>query len=452
MNLTLQSCPLDIAERIIAYLDLEDIRNLRLTAKAVTIKFSQGRFRGLCRMKQLDLTAEFLQAFTKSIASRSHQLKHLCLVGLSRKPNLHGDAKAAGKRQECLADYLADLFNEIAKYNDDGCLEALTLRVTNVYQDGSRHLPSETKAVLMPCRVWFCAVYMWQVVLQALAVSRLRIQKLNLFNDESMKLCSLPCDRLYSVELQDSRVAESFSMLKSLSLSLCTRVFNIYQDMAEPGESYLCANAWQEGIQRDYQAEATDEVNFIGVAKLIGLCNRLEELNLHFFHLSLEPLNRRRDFQLERILQHIVEIENLPRLKRVRLRGIGTREADLLQFIRRTDPSELSLEFIKLLKGGFSSIIEYCTSDQSHLTRLYLDTLYELEDPQTIGMVLFPRHEKARTIVCDRTWQLPKAENWEQSGDDIKKPILFLVDGPIEIGTPVNAARSFWTDTEYGAW
>ncbi|KAM5469139.1 hypothetical protein MauCBS54593_004491 [Microsporum audouinii] len=453
MNSTLAACPLDIVERIVAYLGLEDIRNLRRTSKAVSIKSSQGRFRRACRMKQLDLTAELLQAFTKTIESRSNQLRHLCLVGLARKPNLHGDAGEAGKRQGRLADHLAELFNEIAKHNDNNHLELLTLRVINVYKDGSRHLPSEGgNQMEMPCRIWFCAVYMWQVVLQALATSHLRIEKLNLFNDETMKHCSLPCDRLYAVELQDPKVAESFSALKSLSLSLCSRVFNIYKDMAEPDESYLCAApAWKESIQRDYNAEANDEVNFIGVAKLIGFCSQLEDFELHFFHISNKFINSL-DFQTERILQYVVEMENLPRLKRVMLRGIGAREADLLEFIKRTEPSDLSLENIRLAEGHFASIINYCTSNQPRLHSLRFESLYEQECNGDLTMVLFPWHEGARTEMADMTLFTGRAENWERKGDGIRQPIPFIVDRPRILGCPANVIHHRWRETEYGAW
>ncbi|KAK2877147.1 hypothetical protein FQN49_001391 [Arthroderma sp. PD_2] len=434
------ACPDWIVEQIVAWLDLADIRSLRLTCKTVSIKSSQGRFQRLLQSKSVDLTSEALQTFTAT-RDYSSQLKNLNLVGLARKANLQADAD---KRRETETSLLTEAFDEIAQCKDNGCLESLTLRVAIVYQDGTRLLPVDTRGRWgMPKRVWACAVETWQVTLRALTASQLRIKRLNVFNDADMQLCSLPCDRLNTVDLQDAGLAKSLAAVKSLSLSISDRIFDDDKDMYEPGEEdeYYdkLETESEEETLRDFHAEAGDDNNFVGVAKLVKLCTQMEDLEFHYYRVFNRYINVAKDFRSERILQCVVELENLPRLRQVKLRGIQATERDLLNFIKRTDPSDLSLETIKLEKGTFASIIHYCTSNShANLHALQLDTLYERGRSGYQVMVQFSGREGSRTVVVDATGTAA-SERLERRGADIRQPVLFSLSHSVFIGAPSTA-------------
>ncbi|KAF3483177.1 uncharacterized protein GIQ15_02501 [Arthroderma uncinatum] len=254
---TLLACPDYLVERIVASLDLEGIRNLRLTSKAVSVKVSQGRFRLLCQSKCVDLTSEGLQTFLKSIEANGSRLKNLSLIGLARKPSPQEDKRETKRRQESKTRHLTEALNKITRRKKNGRLESLTLGLTIVYMDETQHLPIDAKIPWRypTKRVWACAVDTW--------------------------------------------------------------VFDVDMDFVQ-----------------------------------------MEDFELHYFHTYNDRFDIDRNFHSERILQNVVELENLPKLRRSRLRGIKTTETDLLNFIKRTDPIDLALESVHLEEGGFASIIE----------------------------------------------------------------------------------------------
>jgi len=92
----------------------------------------------------------------------------------------------------------------------------------------------------------------------------------------------------------------------------------------------------------DMRAEAADECNFIGLAKLLQLSGQLEDLKIHKHHLDMGVLNNRQaDLHIERLLQLAAEIDIPPKLRRIELRGLYVREEDLLAFIWRTGVRKL---------------------------------------------------------------------------------------------------------------
>ncbi|KAF3482091.1 uncharacterized protein GIQ15_04850 [Arthroderma uncinatum] len=446
----ISTCPDWIIEQVVSSLELADIRNLRLTGKTVSLKSSQGRFRCFLQSKNVDLTSEALQTFVETKGYTS-KLKNLNLVGLAVKPNQQKEADKIQERETLL---LTEVFNKIAEYNGDGCLESLTLRVILVHKDGTRQLPADASKFpweYIPKRIWACAVYTWKVALRALAASRLRIKRLNAFNDANMQQCSIPCDRLTTVDLQDIGLAESLASLKSLSLSICDRIFDLDKDIPEYDKNYdygSISEAKSEEL-RDFQAEADEENNFDGVANLVNLCGRIEDFELHHYHNRKERLTVK--FHAERILQCLVELEQLPRLRKSKLRGISATGTDLLNYIIRTDPSDLTLERIKLQKGEFSPNIDHCTSDQAHLHTLLLDTLYE-DKGKYFEMVLFPWYKGCKAIVQGIDSEVGRAESLKREGNDIRQPLLFIVSLAHFQGSPVNQAYSQRNRLEFGAW
>jgi hypothetical protein len=128
----------------------------------------------------------------------------------------------------------------------------------------------------------------------------------------------------------------------------------------------------------DVIAEASDEGNFGGLAKLLQLSSQLENLEIHQYHLDVGVLSH--DEMLgERVLQRVVEMDTLPKLKRIELRGFHVREADLLAFIQRIGARRIFMYNVLMSSGTFRSVFNYCTSEMAGVEELYFDKLFERE-------------------------------------------------------------------------
>ena len=128
----------------------------------------------------------------------------------------------------------------------------------------------------------------------------------------------------------------------------------------------------------DMRAEAADECNFIGLAKLLQLSGQLEDLKIHKHHLDMGVLNNRQaNLHIERLLQLAAEIDIPPKLRRIELRGLYVREEDLLAFIWRTGVRKLFMYKVFMSSGSFRSVFDYCTSDAACMEELYFNELFE---------------------------------------------------------------------------
>jgi hypothetical protein len=126
-----------------------------------------------------------------------------------------------------------------------------------------------------------------------------------------------------------------------------------------------------------------DEINFIGLAKILKLYSQLEELELHQYWIGTGLLTLA-DLHYERLFRLAAEMDVLPHLKRIELRRSEVREEDLLAFIQRTGVRKLSMYKVYLSSGTFRSIFNYCTSKAAGIEELCFHELSE-----TGGRVFF---------------------------------------------------------------
>ena len=85
-------------------------------------------------------------------------------------------------------------------------------------------------------------------------------------------------------------------------------------------------------------------------------------------------------------MQRAVESGALLKLDKCSLRGVRTREVDLLGFVRQAHPRRLTLDNVELVSGSFRAIFDYCSSMEAQLEELYCIDLWEptlvyFEDP-----------------------------------------------------------------------
>jgi hypothetical protein len=197
----------------------------------------------------------------------------------------------------------------------------------------------------------------------------------------------LASNELGRIVFEHKGLAVSLASLKSLSISFSGKV--IFDSKADVKQSFDPAEKIDKSYWRrktrpinDIKAEAADEINFIGLAKILKLCSQLEELELHQYWIGTGLLTPA-DMHYERLFRLAAEMDVLPHLKRIELRGSDVREEDLLAFIQRTGVRKLSMYNVHL-SGTFRSIFNYCTSKAASMEELYFHVLSEPG-----GIVLF---------------------------------------------------------------
>ncbi|KAH7191332.1 hypothetical protein DER44DRAFT_850469 [Fusarium oxysporum] len=403
MPLGLESCPEPVVECIAQLLDLDDIRNLRLSCKSLALKSSQYHFRTFFRSKHVNVTVDALRIFSEGIQAGGLRclIQYLYLVGIvkeceSRKSGRHNDWQKEETRKTHEANLLSQAFNGLAKCSKDGSLRLLTLRVAIVRNGEETALPANP-GPLVPLQksLWPCTMHTFDTVVSALAASSLRIDGLDIFSEPNIRRPSLASDQINAIDWNDSGFAKSLGTLRSLSISLSTRVF-AFRRVLQDNKQDVGRSSKNDAAE--VQAEAEDENDFVGLSRLIRLCNQLENLETDYLRIPMGYSALVGHFYYETILQRIVELDRLPILKRCKFSGISAKETDLLGFIQRTRVRELSLEKMILCTGTFRSTFDYCTSRAASMTKLHFDTLYETsyEGPHREKMIFFAGGGKSR--------------------------------------------------------
>jgi hypothetical protein len=342
---------------------------------------------------------------------------------------------------------LSEAFSNIAMNSKTGKLLTLSLEVV-VYRENAEQR-------LHPLAgggwrfIWKSAADVYHIAIRALATSKLPIEKLSIFN--SLQRCSLGCNELGRIDFEDKGLAISLASLKSLSVSFSDRI--IFQSIEDAGRSCdpVEERDWDtpdHNRDRDeMQAEAEDEGNFIGLAKLLQLCRDLKDLEIHHYRLRSGLLGTL-DLHLERVLQRVAEAETLPKLKRLELRGVYVREQDLLAFIQRTGVHKLFMCRVILDGGTFRSIFDYCTSNTAGMEELYFHKLLE-EGRSFYFEGLGASHSQPHLIGADPG---PRGDTLQRKGDEVKEQIIygFWRGGVREVSSPQQMERIKQRYREYG--
>jgi hypothetical protein len=498
MSPSLEDCPNEVIESIVLLLGLSDIRSLRLCSRSLATKATQNHFKSYFRSKHVDITDSALRAFVDM--TRPGRLgcfvQHLVLVGVVNNTKLleyilregeeeyveeyqeedeveeeyeeeeeedepktekqikaEQDLKILKQRQ---IDYeqlhesgtdvslLSEAFSNIVANSKTGKLLSLSLEVV-VYREDSEQKLSPLAGGSWRF-IWKSAGDTFHTLMRSLAASSLSIEKLNIFNDRQFQRCSLASNELGSIDFAHKGLAISLASLKSLSLSFSDKV--IFNSKRDAEQSYDPAEdtAWDEvGEGRDeddIRAEAADEGNFIGLAKVLQLCSQLEDLELHQYLLG-QGLIPPAEMYYERLLQRAAEMTPNMNLNRIELRGLYVREKDLLAFIQRTAVRKLSMDRVKMSLGSFRSVFDYCTSDAACIEELYCDELFEQ------GLRVYfdgPGHYRFPPLTvpggCDKL---------ERAGPELKQRIIYRsAQGVRATASPETAEYMRNLHREYG--
>jgi len=488
MSLRLLDFPPELFESIIRLLGLCDLFSLRLCSRTLATKTTSDYFKSYFRTKHIDITASSLGAFINATqpGSLGCLIQHLVLVGVvnntkqlvsileSKYSSEEESDEEAERREEKQAkaqqdleileqrqteyeqlhesgtdiSLLSEAFRNIAANDKAGKLLSLSLEVIVYRQDAEQRVHPLIGGSWK--FIWQSAADTFHTTIRALAASSLPIERLYIFNDQRLQRCSLACDELGSIDFTDKGLATSLAALKSLSVSLSDRV--IFRSRLDAERSHDPAEELDDDLpneQRDIEdirAEMTAEVNFIGIAKLLQVSSQLEEFEMHEYRFS-RALNTNRERQLERLLQHAAEMNTLPRLKRIELRGLWVREQDLLTFVRRTGVRKLFMYRIYMSSGTFRSLFDYCTSDVARLEKLYFRGLFEAADH---SMLCFdsPADPTYPPLILAGAGLI--SDTLERTGAEVKQPIIYHFDSGPPVSSPTLAEWHVQRWREYG--
>ncbi|WKT51121.1 hypothetical protein QSH57_016091 [Fusarium oxysporum f. sp. vasinfectum] len=150
-----------------------------------------------------------------------------------------------------------------------------------------------------------------------------------------------------------------------LNTNISTKVFAFRErgdDWREVGDT-----DWLERVTDwtapQIRAEAENESNFTGLARLVQKCPRLQDI-------AYQALDIHLPFPNWKILQYVSELPSLPRLNRLALRFQLMKESIVLNLLKRTRPGGLFIGPKRLDPGNFKPISKFCRSLESNMQRL----------------------------------------------------------------------------------
>ncbi|KXT14093.1 hypothetical protein AC579_792 [Pseudocercospora musae] len=384
--MSLTNIPNELFEHICTFLCLPDLCSLRLASRLIAAKATQDHFKSFYKQKRVDLTKESLEHFLRQ--AESHSLgclvEDLILVGVVNNTlAIEAGLRRAEQKAETLieleeelevlrqrkaeseglqksgqdVELLAQSFENLAKYRERGPLPSLRLEVV-VYRDAV-DIRLESIGGGSWKIIWEEAASTLKTAMSALAKSQLAVQQFHIFTD--LQRCSVACNEILPAIDADVR----FDTFSKMAISVSSRVIDeTDQDMARTRDRCDVIDWSIDPIDRDIgvlRQEASDENNFSGLPRLLGLCSNLEELHVHQYTLQYNVLQGSA-LNLEKYLERLVEIGPFPKLSKLRLQGITAREQDLIAFVQKHAAlKDIALESITLQPGGsFRALFEYC--------------------------------------------------------------------------------------------
>ncbi|KAB5575299.1 hypothetical protein GE09DRAFT_590945 [Coniochaeta sp. 2T2.1] len=358
LPLNLLALPTEVIHLITNWLFLQDIANLRLTCTALYSTCpSSLRFQSFFESKRVELTVDGLRLFYDGLGSGGlarSRLRNMTLSAPDRFVTVDLPTGALlPQRKETIEEVETKDREWLEKFEIFRCafvqlamhgpgLESLTLEVV-------------CEEELQPSCYNIVTHENFELVLGALAEAQPRVQSVKFLHPTGGS----------SVELDMEWYSSSFIHLKQVNWN-GAREHNALSSL-----TWLPSRT-VEAITRpgsDQHENITD--THTGLASLIRLTPGLEALDWSFESLYKPQPSR------PWIYEPIVKLCTEGSLIELSLCNVRGREQDLFAYITLSEVCHLFLSRVSLTKGTFRSSFDYCTSPDSRIIELSLDTLYE---------------------------------------------------------------------------
>ncbi|GIZ41031.1 hypothetical protein CKM354_000434800 [Cercospora kikuchii] len=507
---SLPGLPAEIIESILNRLPLVDICSLRLTNRTLSSKTTQDHFKSYFKTKHVDLTESALRAFnavTKDPGSLACSVENLVLVGvvyntlllervLEKKSKrvvermgmmfTASEAKcseeeldAAARDLEILtrrkreqdelferggaALLLGRALENVRMNGKKGMLKKLNLDVVIYREDAEKRLSAEQGGSWK--LIWKEAARTLETTLYALSQSRLPLEEMDVFSE--VPRCAVARDDVSRAvpgqEGDEEEIVEglrtSFESLKAFSISISHRNIDEreedrerMEDGADPMTTFLQAR--EAATPRDIEvlrAEAADEQNFEGLARLLQLCEKsVERLDLHQCRLQRSSLHQR-DMCDERLLQRILEIAKLERLEGARLRGMFVKADDLRKFLGQSKIlRQVVLQEMHVTEGDWKGILQDLTAEKGSTGRADVDCIL-LDDLFERGRLLYFAGEEDDVPKCPTLCRTRGKNAFIRRGvEDVRREMKYHFATERMVGSPQAAAWREGRTAVYG--
>ncbi|KAK4501476.1 hypothetical protein PRZ48_007285 [Zasmidium cellare] len=428
----LESLSNEIFEWVVSYLNLDDIRNLRLASRSTAYKGSQDTFKSFFKSKHVDLTRTDLSSFVRLTSQNGLGclVEDLSLVGIvynpfalqnlvkngyryATKDEIARDRQLQGRpipcneaeiskaeedlqmmtrsrkedeelqRQALDLALLREAFTTLAANKAHG-LKRLSLQVMVYREDMTTKLPaSEVK-----CWKWVfeTASRMFNLVVSSLHDTGLHVQAFDVFHRKPDSLaCSLPREALDPFDFTTPTFGLVFSRLRSLFISLTGPIV-----VEDEYEAQSCGDPEQNlefklrGQKRDLaplRDRIADTTSHKSFAKMLELCRELSALDLSGYHFptsSTELINASRTMRAQYI-HYLSRMVPLPRLRRFRLAGLNFNVRELVTFLQNhgTTLREVELNNVSINQESFEPILSCLSGSQMDLEIIRLEDLWQ---------------------------------------------------------------------------
>ncbi|KAK6417132.1 hypothetical protein LTR95_017382 [Oleoguttula sp. CCFEE 5521] len=259
---TLEALPEEVLNSIIEPLELDDIRNIRLSSRTLVAKVVQGRYKAYFYRKASGLG--FLVRDLR-LEGVMNDMDTWSLQDIGCRTSLQPESKAVGHTAS-----LHEALNNIRSVRGAHALRSVTLHIADLRSEKSGH--GYLDEFIINQNRWrpigLRAVTSFDLVVSSLAGSGLLVEQLHLFNDFVKGRCSLTSNTLDAVAWRGEN-ASVFKGPKSTSVSL--------SDLEVPD-------------------------SFDGLRKLLLSAPLLEVLDLHQFSIGPRNLPRTRFTPRDRVL------------------------------------------------------------------------------------------------------------------------------------------------------
>lgn len=439
---TLDDIPDELFEWIVKQLEPCDIFHLRLSSRTLASKATQTRFKSFFHTRHVDLDERSLTQFVLATKNGGFGclVKHLVLVGLVHDPvfleyKIHnasvpdntrlGSIDARKKTLDILNEQCKALriFHDLRKsvrllsqalrnLNEGtafSSLPSLSLQIGFCFHNGRRHelpvLPitgaprkirgdiPEFEILCEAASQTFC------LTMESLALSRLTVQSLDVFNGATVQRRSLVSTRLNDIETEYPGLRACFAPMKTLSLSLCEpkrpeteRPRMVLLELSADGKTPRSIS------NKEDEAVEPDDSRPIGLSQLLQMVPALEDLDLHYFTRP-GPEEEEDNPHSGQLLKHTLLSTSLPTLKSCRIRGLHSAPDDLTSFLQRTKPSRISLQNIYTLEETWRPVLDHLTSPETGIEHIHLEDLFEWD-----GYLLFDRSGKPNCYPDAPIW------------------------------------------------
>ncbi|KAB8275245.1 hypothetical protein BDV30DRAFT_207970 [Aspergillus minisclerotigenes] len=406
-------CPLppEVFETVLAYLDLDSIKALRLTNQVLAQMCLGPRFVGCVQQPFLDLSSQKLRSLhalscNPTLSKRIHSLTFLATnlesseleknvrtggyidgpthcksIRVKYSPeelsNAISDLNWLKEQQEARANESPDEMIELLRLALKGFSELDSISFDGAFIVGRTQRVSIEKGQWHP--LWMRASHIFSLVVKAIVQSGASVKKLEVYR--STPRCCIPSGHItsYTSHLNQEQLKILSKNLQSLSLSMSAEINNTLDITAKNTDPLMeIVKACEEtfgsskrlgGLLSSEDPRAVLADGTPGITSLLKPASALRELDLSF----RDTMVGGRLDSYDRIIDSIAHEVQLPRLEKCALSGFVAKGESILLFLHKHPGlHSFTLHECTLTTGSWTPIFSHLDKSMSRLESLSL--------------------------------------------------------------------------------